>query len=78
MGFLVVALKDSEADVRSFLEEEGYDLPIMLDPMGSVAGEYGVSAVPTAVFVDADGRVAGTKVGTVTKEELEANVAAIR
>ena len=78
MGFLVLALKDSETDVRSFLEEEGYDFPMMLDPRGSVAGDYGVTAVPTAVFIDADGRVAGTKVGAVTKEELEADIAAIR
>jgi len=75
---LVVALKDSEADVRSFLEEEGYEFPVMLDPMGGVASAYGVTAVPTAVFIDADGRVAGTKVGAVTKEELEANIATIR
>ena len=75
---MVVALKDSEADVRSFLEEEGYEFPVMLDPMGGVAGAYGVTAVPTAVFIDAEGRVAGTKVGAVTKEELEANIATIR
>jgi hypothetical protein len=63
--------------VRSFMSQGGFDLPVLLDP-GSIAGAYGVTGVPTAVFIDAQGRIRGQKVGGATAAELEAAVKGMR
>ena len=67
---LLIGVQDAAADVRAFMSQGGFDLPVMLDP-GSVAGEYGVTGVPTAVFIDALGRIRGEKVGGATASDLE-------
>lgn len=74
----MIAIQDAEADVRAFMSQGGYDLPVLLDPPGSIASAYRVSAVPTAVIIDADGRVANIKVGQTTAAELESLLAPLR
>lgn len=64
--------------MRAFMEDGGFDLPIMLDPEAAVANRYGVTAVPTAVFLDAQGRVANLSVGALGVADLEAYVATVR
>lgn len=70
MNLLVIAVQDSEDEVRSALEEAGASLPVLLDSSGRVANDYGVSAIPTTVAVDAAGHVVGTQVGTMTAEQI--------
>ena len=60
------------------MQEGGFDLPVLLDPPGSIAGQYRVAAVPTTVIVDAEGRIATTKVGQITAAELESLLAPLR
>ncbi len=60
------------------MQQGGFDLPILLDPDGTVANSYRISAVPTAVIVDAEGRIAITKVGETTAAELESMLAPLR
>ncbi len=60
------------------MREGGYHLPILQDPAGSIAGDYFVSGVPTAVAIDAQGRIVTTKVGATTVEDLVALAAAAR
>ncbi len=66
----MIAVQDSEGDARAALEEAGASLPVLLDPSGRVANDYGVRAIPTTVAVDADGRILGTQVGTMTAEQI--------
>jgi len=60
------------------MEQGGYDLPVLLDPSGAIANQYRVTAVPTAVIIDADGRIADTKVGSTTADLLESMVDPLR
>ncbi len=60
------------------MQQGGFDLPVLLDPPGSIAGQYRVSAVPTTVIIDADGRIANIKVGQTTAAELESLLAPLR
>lgn len=63
----------------SLLNESGAnDLPVLIDPDGGIAGNYGVSGVPTAIVVDKDGKIAQTKVGATTAAELDAAVSGLR
>lgn len=60
------------------MEQGGFDLPVLLDPPGSIANAYRISAVPTTVIVDAEGGIAHVKVGQTTAADLEALVASVR
>ena len=55
------------AQVRSYLDQNGIELPIGLDPSGNpMAERFGVTAFPTNVIIDPEGRVAATNVGMKT------------
>jgi len=52
-------------------------MPVLLDPQGDVAGKYGIAAVPTAVIIDKQGKIADVKVGPTTAADLESAVSAL-
>lgn len=58
-GFEIVAvnIQEDPETVRSFMEENGYDFPVLLDRTGRIAGRYGVRGIPTSYVVDPDGRL---------------------
>lgn len=77
-GLLLVAVQDAEADVRAFMEDGGYDLPVLLDSTGEIANRYKVTAVPTAVIIDSNGKIGEVRVGETTADELESMLAPLR
>ena len=59
MGFTLVAInvESEKADAERFLSKTPASFPILFDPDNKVSGNYGVSAMPTTVLVDRQGRV---------------------
>ncbi len=59
MGFTLVAInvETEKADAEKFLSATPASFPILFDPDNTVSGKYGVSAMPTTVLVDRQGRV---------------------
>jgi thiol-disulfide isomerase/thioredoxin len=59
MGFTLVAInvEPEKADAEKFLGATPVSFPILFDPDNKVSGNYGVSAMPTTVLVDRQGRV---------------------
>jgi thiol-disulfide isomerase/thioredoxin len=59
MGFTLVAInvESEKADAEKFLGATPVSFPILFDPDNAVSGQYGVSAMPTTVLVDRQGRV---------------------
>jgi thiol-disulfide isomerase/thioredoxin len=59
MGFTLVAInvETEKADAERFLGATPVSFPILFDPDNKVSGSYGVSAMPTTVLVDRQGRV---------------------
>ncbi len=59
MGFTLVAInvESEKADAEKFLASTPASFPILFDPDNVVSGKYGVSAMPTTVLVDRQGRV---------------------
>jgi len=66
---LAVDVSDAESDIRAFMSENGLTFPVMLDG-DSAANAYGVSAIPTTVIVDPEGRIAKRLVGGTTADAL--------
>lgn len=75
---LVIAVQDTEEDVRAVLAEGPYELPVLLDPQATIAAAYRVTGVPTAVVLDAEGVARQTKVGVTTAADLEEMAEAAR
>ena len=59
MGFTMVGInvESEKSDAERFLGMRPVSFPILFDPDNKVSGNYGVSAMPTTVLVDRQGRL---------------------
>jgi thiol-disulfide isomerase/thioredoxin len=64
-GLVVLAVNFEEEPeaVRAFARDTGMRLPVLLDRDGGVGRQYRVTGLPTSVFVDRRGALAGTVLG---------------
>ena len=68
--------EDTVAAAEAFVDEFGLTFPILFDTSGgAVARRYGVEALPATFFIDRDGIVRTTALGTVVGHLLEVGVA---
>lgn len=57
----------SAEEIASFLSENNYTYPVVMDEGGVMAGAYGVGAYPTTFMIDENGNVYGYVTGQLTK-----------
>lgn len=72
---LLVNQGESEATVRSFLQQQG--LPggsVLMDPAMRLGQVTGSAALPTTLFVDGDGRIQKVHVGEISRAGLQSQV----
>jgi peroxiredoxin len=76
-GFEVVAInvQESAAEVQPFMAELGLSFPTLLDQDGAITRSYLARALPTTFLVDRSGVVRFTRLGPVTREMLEEQLA---
>jgi cytochrome c biogenesis protein CcmG, thiol:disulfide interchange protein DsbE len=77
-GVVSVVYSDERGRVRSFFREEGGDWPVVDDPDGRVALDWGVGKVPESYLVDPRGVVVAKIVGGVEEPGLERILATAR
>jgi len=65
LEMLAVNLQENPDAVRSFIQEHGYTFPIPLDRNGAVGSRYGISAIPTSLIIDKEGKIIGRVVGSI-------------
>ncbi len=66
-----VVYDDSERAVRDYRSAHGGGWPMVKDPNGRIALDFGVSGVPESFLVSPDGKVAAKIVGGIRFESLE-------
>ncbi|MCP4550003.1 MAG: TlpA family protein disulfide reductase [bacterium] len=79
-AMLSVNTRLNQADLaRQMVQEHGADWPILLDTKEVTYGLYGVSGVPTTLFIDRDGRTIFKTLGFAEgdEENLEIMVEAL-
>ena len=68
---LAVNVREEEDIVKSYIEEGGYDFPVVFDEDGDVAPMYLISGMPTTYFIDAEGIIVDFYPGMLTMEQME-------
>ena len=56
---LTVNFKEPAGTVQRFAQQMSLSLPLMLDPQGAMARQWGIKIFPSTVMITADGRVQG-------------------
>jgi cytochrome c biogenesis protein CcmG/thiol:disulfide interchange protein DsbE len=73
-----VVYDDSVSAVRDFRAKQGGDWPMLVDPEGRIALDFGVSGVPESFLVSPDGKVAAKVVGGVQAAALDGLLAKVQ
>ena len=68
---LAVVYSDNTQAVREFRDKEGGTWPMLTDPKGRIALDYGVSGVPESFLISPDGVVAAKLLGGVKADGLD-------
>jgi cytochrome c biogenesis protein CcmG/thiol:disulfide interchange protein DsbE len=73
---LVSVVYDDIQGSKDFFAQEGGDWPVVTDPMGRIALDWGVAKVPETFVVDPDGIVITRLISGVTSDGLDQLLAA--
>lgn len=79
-GLVVVGISVDQADsgtVKSFVQKEGINYPVVLADSKVVTAYGGIEAVPTTFIIDRGGRVVKQHLGFTDKEEFEKEIKAL-
>lgn len=61
----------SEEYIKNFLDNGGYNFPVMFDKSGNVMGLYEIEAFPTTFIIDKDGNINKYVSGSMDKSTME-------
>jgi peroxiredoxin len=64
----------SEAAIKAYLKENDLSFPVISDPDGRLAANWGVRGVPTTFIIDEAGNIRFTEVGYTTGPGLRARL----
>ncbi|HHY90126.1 MAG TPA: TlpA family protein disulfide reductase [Clostridiales bacterium] len=70
INVLSVEKGNDKDGVNQFLEENGYDLPVVFDMDGEVAAQYQVRGFPTTYMLDKKGNIVDFTTKPTEKEEI--------
>ena len=74
VSFLGLDSRDVVDAAQRFAAQTGVTYRLAADTNGQAAAKLGVAALPTTVFIGADGTLRGRHVGALTPTELRANI----
>ncbi len=71
---LVDGKRETETSGQEYVTQEGFSFPIYLDKDNQAGLIYGISTIPTTLFVDAEGYISQGYRGPVTTKTLEKEI----
>jgi len=60
--------------ITSFLSEQGYTFPVVMDETGDVFYNYSIYSYPTTFMIDKDGNIFGYASGALSADMMESIV----
>lgn len=75
-GVVVVGVNvgEDQMTVRNFAESVGVEFPILMDPDREAVHSYGISPLPTTIFIDPKGRIETIHIGQLDLSTLNAQI----
>ncbi len=70
LALVAVDLDEDAQTVADFIEENGYDFPVVLDTDGAIGQLYPTMAIPYTVIIAPDGTIAATSLGANGADEM--------
>lgn len=70
VGFIAIAVDDTETDAGQFAKAYGLTFPIAVDLTGNISNTYRISIVPKTVIIGKDGRIKYTHMGVITSADI--------
>ena len=71
---LAVDVGENEETVARYIDKEKFTFPVLLAEHGEMPNKYNVSAYPTLMVIDKNGRIAETLIGGRSEPELRAAI----
>ena len=79
--FMMVDLTDGYSEtmeeVKEFVSENGYTFPVYYDTDGSASDTYGVYSIPMTLFIDRNGSLVDSHIGSMTESVLRSYISKI-
>ena len=76
--FLMVNMTDGSRETldiaKAFVADSGYSFPVLYDVNQEAAMTYGVSSLPTTLFIDAEGVMTAYAMGAIDAETLQRGI----
>ena len=80
--FLMVNMTDGARETfdiaRAFVTDAGYSFPVLYDVNQDAAMIYGISSLPTTIFIDAEGVMTAYAMGAINGETLQRGIEMIK
>lgn len=76
--FYSINMQESPEKIQSFMKQNGYDFPVLLDPQNKAGSDYFVKYIPITLIIDSKGIVRYQQVGGTTQVKLEAEIAKLK
>jgi len=77
LNVLAVFIQEPATDVSGYAQRAGLTFPIAVDQQAAIADAYRTMGIPTHFFIGPDGRIREVRIGALSKDEMDAAVAAI-
>lgn len=71
---LVDGQRETQAKGRKYIEEQGFIFPVYYDNEQEAAYTYGITSIPTTLFIDSEGNIITGYQGAIKKETLLAGI----
>ncbi len=66
--------RETVDSAKEFLAEQEYTFPVYFDTDGEAAAAYGINAIPVTYFIDPQGNLAGSYLGSLTEQTLQQQI----
>lgn len=70
--------RETKELAQAFIEEQGFSFPVYFDTSMDASYTYGISSLPTTLFIDKDGYLITGSIGMISKESLQKGIEMIK
>jgi thiol-disulfide isomerase/thioredoxin len=75
---LVDGQRETQAKGQKYVDDNGFTFPVYFDNQQEAASKYGISSIPTSLFIDKNGDIVAGYQGAIDEKTLAAAIEKIR